>query len=51
MAHSSNLKDLDVFPPHIRDLKKKTVADNSLSRLLANVEDCKELEKAIINAE
>jgi len=47
MAHSSNLSELKVPPPHTKDTKEKTVAEDCLSRMMANVKDCEWLEKAI----
>jgi len=47
MAHSSNLSKLKVPPTHMEDTKEKTVKDDSLSRMMANVDDCEELEKLI----
>jgi hypothetical protein len=47
MAHSIPLSPLTVPSPHAIEVFQKTIADEQLSQVQANTEDCKKLENAI----
>jgi hypothetical protein len=47
MAHSIPLSPLTVPSPHTIEIFQKTIADEYLSQVQANTQDCKKLENAI----